>query len=76
MSNIHPIFAILLDPFRPRDTKPPIVTHYWAKPMPDRTHDWVAFRDGEEERMQYGYGATKEAAIAELLMLEEDGYYT
>jgi hypothetical protein len=41
-----------------------------------RDFDWCAYREGEEERMQYGYGRTEEAAVAELLKLEDEGFYT
>jgi hypothetical protein len=53
-------------------TKPKIVTHYVCPPIPIRTHDWVAYRDGEEEAGGYGYGATEEEAIKDLLDNEEE----
>lgn len=36
-------------------------------PIPIRSFDWCAYVDGEEERGNYGYGRTKEAAINDLL---------
>lgn len=35
-------------------------------------HDWCAYRDGEEERGQYGWGRTEQDAIRDLLMNVED----
>lgn len=47
-----------------------IVTALEYPPIPLRQYDWVAFRDGYEELGKYGYGYTKEEAIADLLNLE------
>jgi hypothetical protein len=70
---IHPLFAKLLAPFA---GKPRITTRCLYPPIPMRDFDWCAYREGEEERMQYGYGRTEEAAVAELLKLEDEGFYT
>ena len=43
-----------------------IVTNYWAKPIPIRTHDWVATLDGYEPGDRIGYGPTEAEAIADL----------
>jgi hypothetical protein len=52
---------------------PNIVTHYWAKPIPDRQFDWSAHYDGDERnddgQMMVGYGQTKEEAIIDLARL-------
>lgn len=44
-----------------------IVTRHWAKPMPDRRFDWVAFLEGQEERGEYGHGPTEAEAISDLV---------
>lgn len=54
------------------DARGKIITDYWAKPIPLRQFDWSAVRDNYEPPMPIGYGATEEAAIADLLMLEEE----
>jgi hypothetical protein len=46
---------------------PPIKTYYDPKPVPDPSHDWVAYFDGFEPGEPIGYGATRDAAIAALL---------
>ena len=43
-----------------------IVTHYWAKPIPDRNHDWSAHYGDLEGPT--GWGATEEAAIRDLII--------
>ena len=48
-----------------------IKTVHVRPPVPSRDHDWLAYRDGCEEEGVYGYGATEDAAIADLLMWEE-----
>ena len=35
-------------------------------PIPTNAFDWCAYYDGEEEAGNYGWGATKEAALADL----------
>lgn len=59
-----------------------ITTEYWAKPIPDRSMDWSAIdsdtydcdcdQDGFFSLGPIGYGATEEAAIADLLEKIED----
>lgn len=48
-----------------------IITHYDPKPIPDRRHDWAAFRDGYDLGMSVGYGATEREAIEDLKEMEE-----
>jgi hypothetical protein len=52
--------------------KPPIITVCECPPIPIRSFDWCAYRNGREEEGRYGWGATEEAAIADLLDNEED----
>jgi len=49
-----------------------IITTFIDPPIPDRSKDWCAYRDGEEEKGNYGYGATEAAAIHNLLEIEAD----
>jgi len=49
-----------------------IVTSFIDPPIPVRTHDWCAYRDGDEEGCRYGWGRTKEEAVADLLRYEEE----
>ena len=44
-----------------------IVTVNEFPPIPVRHFDWCAYWDGEEETGDYGYGATEQEAIDELL---------
>lgn len=44
-----------------------IVTSRINPPIPIRDHDWCAYFDGDEESGCYGYGATEQEAIADLL---------
>ncbi len=48
---------------------PAIVTSYDPKPIPTRAFDWCAVFDGYDGGDPIGFGATEEAAIAELKML-------
>lgn len=43
-------------------------------PVPSTRFDWCAYIDGREERGPYGYGPTRDAAVAELFEFidEED----
>jgi hypothetical protein len=50
----------------------PIVTNYVYPPIPTRNYDYCAFRLGQEERGNYGWGATREDAIADLIEIEAD----
>jgi hypothetical protein len=49
-----------------------IVTSYVKPPIPTFRFDWCAYFDGEEEEQFCGYGETEQAAINELLQMEED----
>jgi hypothetical protein len=52
-----------------------IVTRCICPPIPDRRHDWLAyFEDEGEERGNYGYGATEQEAVDDLVenRTEED----
>ncbi len=49
----------------------PIQTTFLYPPIPLRWFDWCAYRDPEPGNL-YGYGATEEAAIADLLEQEAD----
>ena len=52
---------------------PPIRVYYDPKPIPGDRYDWVAyFDDSYEPGEPIGYGATRDAAVAALLM-EVDG---
>lgn len=44
-----------------------IVSHYWAKPIPERKFDWCSCVDGNEEFGPYGYGRTEADAISDLM---------
>jgi hypothetical protein len=44
-----------------------ITTHCIFPPIPIRSYDWIAYRDGEEERREYGYGRTEAEAVEDLL---------
>ena len=47
--------------------EPKIVTSFIYPPIPIRSNDWVAYYDGDEESVRYGYGATEREAIDDLL---------
>lgn len=49
-----------------------IVTHCVAPPIPFRSFDWRAYRDGTEESGPVGYGETEDAAVADLMDQLED----
>ena len=53
-----------------RDTA--IVTWHAYPPIPIRSNDWAAHRDGDEEDGPYGWGPTEQDAIADLLAIEAD----
>ena len=42
-----------------------LVTSHVYPPIPDRSHDWCAYVDGEEERQEEGWGKTEGEAIAD-----------
>lgn len=43
-----------------------IKTDHWAKPIPERQFDWMAWYDGDEESGQFGFGRTEQAAVDDL----------
>lgn len=47
-------------------------TTFVYPPIPIRTMDWCAYRDGTEETGRCGWGRTEDEAIADLLMLEDE----
>ena len=49
-----------------------IKTNFWAKPIPERSFDWEATRDGYDAGDAIGYGETEEKAIADLIAQEEN----
>jgi hypothetical protein len=49
-----------------------IVTTHVRPPVPCRDHDWCAYPDGEEENGDYGWGATEDEAIADLVVILQD----
>ena len=50
-----------------------IITHHEFPPIPMRQFDWVAYRDGDDEHgHRHGWGPTKQAAIDDLLRLEDE----
>ena len=51
-----------------------IVTEHIFPPIPNRTFDWLAWIDGNEEDGPYGYGKTEQEAIEWLkeCLQEED----
>jgi hypothetical protein len=53
---------------------PMVLTVYDPPAIPLRNYDWTAYREGQEEAGPYGYGVTRQEAIADLLSLEEDGF--
>lgn len=57
----------MLEDFR-RDNPPEsrIRTSYVFPPIPDRSHDWQAWIDGDEESGPYGHGRTEQEAIEDL----------
>ncbi len=57
----------------PHQREPKIVTDYWPKPIPIRSHDWSAVLDnydgGDNDGRggPQGFGATQQEAIDDLL---------
>jgi hypothetical protein len=50
-----------------------ITTRFVHPPIPDRSHDWLAFlADREEETRFYGYGRTEEEARQECVAAIEE----
>lgn len=61
------VFEAWVSPLYATSTQSKIKTNHIFPPIPDRSMDWCAYYDGEEERGDYGYGPTEEAAIADLV---------
>ena len=50
-----------------------IITSHVFPPIPDRRFDWCAHRDGQEENeYMFGWGATEQEAIEDMLRLEQE----
>jgi len=50
-----------------------IVTRYDPPPIPDRRFDWSAYYDPDDsEGLHYGYGSTREEALADLDRLDQE----
>jgi hypothetical protein len=49
-----------------------IIVHHEYPPIPIRKWDWLAYHDGEEETGHYGWGATREEALADLDRLDQE----
>jgi hypothetical protein len=49
-----------------------IQVHYDPPPIPTCNFDWCAYEDGMEERGFYGYGRSREEAVAALFEMFED----
>ena len=49
-------------------TYPAIRVYYDPKPDPNESHDWVAYFDSYEPGEPIGHGATRDGAIAALLL--------
>jgi len=49
-----------------------IITSFEYPPIPWRKWDWCAYREGQEPDGNYGWGSTREEAIADLLILEDE----
>ena len=47
------------------------VDYIWP-PIPTRQFDWSAVVDGHEDHGPYGYGPTKDAAVADLMLRLEE----
>lgn len=82
--HVHPIFRGMLNAFaaafapsKPQDRRSmaelhlgkPIVTSNVCPPIPVRDMDWCAYPDGEEENGGYGWGATEDEAVADLILI-------
>jgi hypothetical protein len=49
-----------------------ISVDYIRPPIPTCQFDWAAVVDGQEEYGPYGHGATKDAAVADLMLRLEE----
>lgn len=56
------------------DTQKIIVASFFCPPAPTRNHDWCAYRESKVESGQYGWGATEEDAVEDLLRSEREEY--
>lgn len=54
------------------DDKPRIRTSFDYPPIPDRSCDWSAYREGYEPGDPIGRGPTEQAAIDDLIDLEDE----
>lgn len=52
--------------------KTKIITDFIHPPIPDRRHDWLAYREGDEEEGHKGEGRTEAEAIQDLLDWETE----
>lgn len=69
-SHVAESFRTMLNQFS--SATPKIITHYVYPPIPWRTEDWLAYHDGDDDKPhRYGWGATEEAALADLMQLDE-----
>ena len=44
-----------------------IIVSFIYPPIPDRSHDWIAYFDGMEENGPKGYGPTAEGALRDMI---------
>lgn len=58
--------------FTANHVNPVIVTSFVHPPIPLRSYDWCAYRDGEEEKGSAGWGRTEAEAIGDLLLREDE----
>ncbi len=52
----------------------PILTYFDPPPIPIRSMDWCAIRDGDEPPCRVGWGGTEQEAIRELEEMEDDSH--
>lgn len=48
----------------------PVVTSYICPPIPTNRFDWCAYPEGCEEDGNYGWGATEQEAIENLMEMQ------
>jgi hypothetical protein len=49
-----------------------IITAFTFPPIPDRSHDWCAYRENDvEDSCKYGWGRTEREALLDLFALED-----
>lgn len=54
-----------------------LITSHVYPPIPDRSFDWCAYVEGDEEAGKYGYGATeRQPRVAGANYPERNGIYT